>query len=657
MSDGASETRDRERRDGSPVERHTGRQTDRLPPGEVATGKPSAGAPVLGPGDFNDGDETISQHDSDPPPPFPGDLLPTPEGSDLHDAPSDLPPPSGPADAFAEFETDIAGESTRIEESDLIADQSTAILDEGPRLPFLFVESGKDKGKEYVLQEGETGVGRGIDNDVILTDVSVSRKHLRVLRDGANLVLKDLGSGNGTTVNARRVHQVVLVEGDRIELGETVLVVRTPALGDAAAAAAHAPHETHDTSLPSQEDSMRAPAAAMIPASWPAQPGPISGSIETSSPRDGHTATVRLPRRTLLVAGAAVAVLASMIGASVGVFILSQRSTEATPLPGTTPVVVVSGPGQPPRTIQIPTAPPPTAPLPTAPLPTPALATAPLPTAPLPTAPLATTPVTTPVPTPAPVPPAPVALPTPPTPVPAPTVAVVEPPRATTETPRSSTPHTSTPTPRHSGRTPREPATAAGGAQARLLAAYRTGDFDGAAAIARDAASRATAEERRELEQTASQIDSFASLYPPIHAAGDAVGSVARQIPIALNLDRQIAPGGFYNREIAPRYVRWLVSSARGQMSSAPAAACRQVRSALDIESGNADAQGLARQCETAAQRLLTDARARETRDAAGARRTYEDIQHMVPRTSSSYTAAQERLTAMRRARPVDEDE
>jgi pSer/pThr/pTyr-binding forkhead associated (FHA) protein len=649
MSDGSSGTPGRTRRDGSPVEQHSGRQTERLPPnggqGPARRGPPSVGVPVLGPGDFNDADETVNQHDSDPPAAYPAGLLPPAEGSDLHEAPADLPPaPSAPADAFAEFEADIAGESTRIEESDLIADQSTAILDEGPRLPYLFVESGKDKGKEYVLQEGETGVGRGIDNDVILTDVSVSRKHLRVLREGANLVLKDLGSGNGTTVNSRRVHQVALAEGDRIELGETVLVVRTPAASEGHGSAVSAPHETHDTSLPSQSDVLRPQAAPTISAGWPAQPGPISGSMETASPRDGNTATVRLPRRTLLIAGAAVAVLASMIGAGVGVIILSQRSTDPT-TPGTTPVVVVSGPGQPPRTIQIPIAPPPPVPtpvsLPSVPTPVPVVAPVPVVVAPVPAPVVAPPPVVEPV---APLPPPPIAV-APPTPT------------APTPSPRTPTPtHASSPPPR-SGRTPRETASPTSGAQARMLAAYRTGDFDGAAAIARDAASRATGDERRELEQTAGQIDSFASLYPPIHAAGDSVASVARQIPIALNLDRQIAPGGFYAREIAPRYVRWLVSSARSQMSGAPVAACRQVRSALDLDSGNADAQGLARQCETAAQRLLTETRGRETRDAAAARRAYEDIQHMVPRTSSAYTGAQDRLTAMRRARPVDEDE
>ncbi len=189
----------------------------------------------------------------------------------------------------------MSGESTRIEESEVIADQSTAILDEGPKMPFLFVESGKDEGKEYVLQEGETGVGRGIDNDVILTDVSVSRKHLRVLRDGATLVLRDLGSGNGTTVNGKRVHQIALNEGDRIELGETVLVVRLPS--EAAATPAPPSMSTQETSLPSDPGALGP--APMIPAFAGALPPPASGTRDTVAPRDGNTATVRLPRRTL----------------------------------------------------------------------------------------------------------------------------------------------------------------------------------------------------------------------------------------------------------------------------------------------------------------------------------------------------------------------
>jgi len=135
-------------------------------------------------------------------------------------------------DAFERFEDgELAGEVTRLEPSALLAEQPTSLLDEEPAKPFLLCESGKDIGKEYVVAVGENGIGRSIDNEVILTDISVSRKHLKVLRDAAGeLRLRDLGSGNGTLLNGTRVHDAPLKDGDRIELGETVLIVRVPAV-------------------------------------------------------------------------------------------------------------------------------------------------------------------------------------------------------------------------------------------------------------------------------------------------------------------------------------------------------------------------------------------------------------------------------------------
>ena len=87
-------------------------------------------------------------------------------------------------DAFERFEEDeLAGEVTRLEPGAMLAEQPTNLIDEGPPMPFLVCESGKDTGKEYVVAVGENGIGRSIDNEVILTDISVSRKHLKVLRN------------------------------------------------------------------------------------------------------------------------------------------------------------------------------------------------------------------------------------------------------------------------------------------------------------------------------------------------------------------------------------------------------------------------------------------------------------------------------------------
>lgn len=69
-------------------------------------------------------------------------------------------------------------------------------------------------------------IGRGPECELVLRDSKVSRRHARLAgRDGA-LVLTDLGSTNGTMVNGRRVTEMALGAGDRIDLGETSLVIQ-----------------------------------------------------------------------------------------------------------------------------------------------------------------------------------------------------------------------------------------------------------------------------------------------------------------------------------------------------------------------------------------------------------------------------------------------
>ncbi|MCB9709307.1 MAG: FHA domain-containing protein [Myxococcales bacterium] len=116
-------------------------------------------------------------------------------------------------------------EATHVEMESMLAEQSTSILDGIPPPPRLEVEQGRDRGKTYVLNPGETSLGRGIDNEIILSDVTVSRKHLKILNRDGVLTLYDLGSGNGTMVNGKAVFEVSLNCDDRIRIGETTLCV------------------------------------------------------------------------------------------------------------------------------------------------------------------------------------------------------------------------------------------------------------------------------------------------------------------------------------------------------------------------------------------------------------------------------------------------
>lgn len=94
----------------------------------------------------------------------------------------------------------------------------------------LAIIAGNDTGREITLEGKRITIGRGVDNDVVLTDIAVSRKHLEIDFDGAHYSLRDLGSGNGTLLNERIEDGVVeLRHDDRFEIGNTVFRVDHPA--------------------------------------------------------------------------------------------------------------------------------------------------------------------------------------------------------------------------------------------------------------------------------------------------------------------------------------------------------------------------------------------------------------------------------------------
>jgi hypothetical protein len=70
-------------------------------------------------------------------------------------------------------------------------------------------------------------IGRAVDNGLVLVDGRASRHHARIVSRRGTLVFTDLSSTNGSAVNGQPVDEVVLGVGDRIEIGDTVLVVES----------------------------------------------------------------------------------------------------------------------------------------------------------------------------------------------------------------------------------------------------------------------------------------------------------------------------------------------------------------------------------------------------------------------------------------------
>ena len=82
-------------------------------------------------------------------------------------------------------------------------------------------------GSERVVEVDGTPLtlGRSIENGLVIADSRVSRHHGRLQARRGTLVFTDLTSTNGSRVNGVRVDECALGEGDRIVVGDTVLLV------------------------------------------------------------------------------------------------------------------------------------------------------------------------------------------------------------------------------------------------------------------------------------------------------------------------------------------------------------------------------------------------------------------------------------------------
>jgi hypothetical protein len=112
-----------------------------------------------------------------------------------------LGPPGGSAEGRAKAQTQRSGLSGQ------------------PRACLVGV-TGPAEGEMYRLGSEPVLIGRAADCDIVLSGVSVSRKHARICWDNGRCLIQDLGSTNGICVNGKRVAQAELAPGDEIQVGE-----------------------------------------------------------------------------------------------------------------------------------------------------------------------------------------------------------------------------------------------------------------------------------------------------------------------------------------------------------------------------------------------------------------------------------------------------
>ena len=115
------------------------------------------------------------------------------------------------------------GEDRTTNPNQTVVTASGSSTPEGERSACLVVIYGDDLGRRVPLGEDPITLGRSSRAEVQLDQESVSRSHCQVSYDGHGYRLRDLGSTNGTYVNALLIARVHLRDGDQIKIGRTIL--------------------------------------------------------------------------------------------------------------------------------------------------------------------------------------------------------------------------------------------------------------------------------------------------------------------------------------------------------------------------------------------------------------------------------------------------
>ncbi|MBS2030887.1 MAG: FHA domain-containing protein [Deltaproteobacteria bacterium] len=180
----------------------------------------------------------------------------------------------------------------------------------------LTISEGKDRGREYTFDQAEVCIGRTAENDLVLTEAGVSRRHVKIREDGGQFFVEDLGSANGTKVNGNPVTEDELRDGDSVQVGPVIFAFQglAAAGGDSTrifdpaevakkAAATKKAQASAAQGAGAQKRAVTsvAPAVARAPASAartssPKNPGPANGASSKALAKRGPSAPAAPPK-------------------------------------------------------------------------------------------------------------------------------------------------------------------------------------------------------------------------------------------------------------------------------------------------------------------------------------------------------------------------
>ena len=84
----------------------------------------------------------------------------------------------------------------------------------------VLIARGSHKGSRFLITAEGASIGRSAASEIFLDDVTVSRTHASVVKNGKDFILKDSGSLNGTYINNVSISEHTLVSGDEFQIGK-----------------------------------------------------------------------------------------------------------------------------------------------------------------------------------------------------------------------------------------------------------------------------------------------------------------------------------------------------------------------------------------------------------------------------------------------------
>ena len=84
----------------------------------------------------------------------------------------------------------------------------------------LVVRRGPNAGYRFRLDQPDTAARRHLDSNIVLDDITVSRRNAEIRCERGEFRVVDVGSLNGTYVNGEPIHSAVLTNGDEIRMGK-----------------------------------------------------------------------------------------------------------------------------------------------------------------------------------------------------------------------------------------------------------------------------------------------------------------------------------------------------------------------------------------------------------------------------------------------------